>query len=82
MLRGLEYTHKLYGKLSWREVVEPSIKLAQNGFEISRDFAHEATINTNLNVFGHINAGDKLVLPSLAKTLEVVSKFGANGIFT
>ncbi|XP_058808769.1 uncharacterized protein LOC131674242 isoform X2 [Phymastichus coffea] len=81
MLRGLQYAHTLYGKLLWQEVVEPAIQLAQDGFEISRDFAHEAVINVNLNIFGRVNAGEKLTLPTLAKTLETVSKFGVNDFY-
>ncbi|XP_011497680.1 PREDICTED: gamma-glutamyltranspeptidase 1-like [Ceratosolen solmsi marchali] len=78
MLRGLEYTHTMYGKLQWQDVVEPSIILAREGFEVSRDFAYETTRNVNLGLFRHINAGEILALPKLANTLELVSKFGTN----
>lgn len=80
MLQGLEYAHIMFGKLLWQDLLEPSIKLAREGFEISRDFANEATKNTNLGIFQHINAGEKIKLPELADTLENVSKFGTNGI--
>ncbi|XP_031787839.1 glutathione hydrolase 5 proenzyme [Nasonia vitripennis] len=78
MLRGLEYAHNMFGKLVWQDLFEPSITLAREGFEISRDFANEATKNTNLGIFQHINAGEKIKLPELANTLENVSKFGTN----
>jgi gamma-glutamyltranspeptidase len=82
LLRGLEYAHTMYGKLQWQDVVEPSAILAGKGFEVSRDFAYEATKNVNLGLFGHINGGETLMLPKLAKTLQLVSKFGTKGIFS
>lgn len=39
-LRGLEYVHKRYGRLTWKEVVMPSVHLARDGFIITRDLAN------------------------------------------
>lgn len=39
-LRGLEYIHTRYGRLSWPQVVRPAIGLARNGFEVSEDLVH------------------------------------------
>ncbi|CAD6593900.1 MAG: hypothetical protein ASARMPRED_008177 [Alectoria sarmentosa] len=36
-LRGLEYLHKHYGKLSWAHVMTPAISLARNGFTVTQD---------------------------------------------
>ncbi|KAF9740903.1 hypothetical protein PMIN06_011178 [Paraphaeosphaeria minitans] len=36
-LRGLEYLHRGYGKLSWEEVMRPAIELAEGGFEAGQD---------------------------------------------
>ncbi|KAL7288659.1 hypothetical protein TKK_0017390 [Trichogramma kaykai] len=82
LLRGLEYAHKyIQGKLPWQDLVEPSINLAKNGFEISRDYANEATKNSDLGSFGSTNAGEILKIPKLASTLQIVSQFGADAFY-
>lgn len=35
-LKGLEELHKKYGKLSWEEIVQPVIELAENGYKVNR----------------------------------------------
>src|SRR5215216_3808124 len=34
-VRGLALAHKKFGKLSWKEVVTPAVRLAEDGFVIS-----------------------------------------------
>ncbi|KAL8409556.1 hypothetical protein RB594_007848 [Gaeumannomyces avenae] len=36
-LRGLEYLHSKYGSLPWRAVVNPSVKVARDGFPVTED---------------------------------------------
>lgn len=36
-VRGFQYLHEKYGKLSWEEVVMPSVRVARDGFEIGED---------------------------------------------
>ncbi|KAK6518168.1 hypothetical protein TWF506_005328 [Arthrobotrys conoides] len=36
-LRGLEYLHNKYGKLSWKDCLEPSIRFARDGFVVNKD---------------------------------------------
>jgi hypothetical protein len=35
-LKGLFELHKQYGKLDWKEVVQPAIQVAKNGFKLSK----------------------------------------------
>src|SRR5438445_7830728 len=89
-VRGLEFAHKKYGKLPWKQVVEPAIRLAADGFLL------EPWSATSLNalvasspghhelqrVFGKDggsstwSAGDLLVQPDLARTLRLIADHG------
>lgn len=83
VLRGLEYAHKLKGKLSWNEIVEPSVSLAKRGFVVSKELAIEVSKNINYEIlYGHISAGDILKLPDLSNMLNAVALKGTNGIIS
>lgn len=90
--RGLELAHQRYGSKPWAKLVEPSVKLARKGFEIT-DFAargfHEAK---NLPQFpeskriflkngAYFEMGDKLVQPELAGVLSRIAKHGARDFY-
>ncbi|KAJ3495331.1 hypothetical protein NLG97_g3471 [Lecanicillium saksenae] len=36
-LRGLEYVHKKYANLDWADLIAPSIRLAEGGFNVTKD---------------------------------------------
>src|SRR5437588_6941633 len=38
-VRGLALSHAKYGKLAWKDLVEPAIKLAEDGFDIDEALA-------------------------------------------
>ncbi|KAI0133399.1 gamma-glutamyltranspeptidase [Hypoxylon sp. NC0597] len=39
-LRGLEYAHKKYGTLPWKDVVQPAASVARSGFTVTEDTIH------------------------------------------
>jgi gamma-glutamyltranspeptidase / glutathione hydrolase len=87
---GMYEVHRLYGKLSWQEVVKPAITLAKNGFNISdivswRSFsAYETRKQAILNnpsankIFTrngeYYQPGERLIQRDLGKTLEAISE--------
>jgi gamma-glutamyltranspeptidase/glutathione hydrolase len=87
---GLTLAHQKYGKLRWKYVLEPAIKLAEEGFIIDRALASslnsavgERSANAELRrVYGKAGgkeqwkAGDTLRLPDLAWTLHQIAEKG------
>lgn len=81
LLRGLEFAHKSYGALPWYDIVEPSARLAREGFVVSKDFVDEVLKNTDYGtLYGPLNPGDTLSLRELANTLDIVAEHGVKGI--
>jgi gamma-glutamyltranspeptidase/glutathione hydrolase len=94
-VHGLALAHSRFGKLTWREVVGPAVKLADEGFVI------DAQLSGSLNavvssfqvtpemrrVFGknggrsRWQAGDRLVQKDLAQTLRRIQESGADGFY-
>jgi gamma-glutamyltranspeptidase/glutathione hydrolase len=94
-VRGLEKAHKQYGKLPWKRVVEPAVKLAADGFTVNAVLARGlnsvlASKNTTNAEFrkvygmrdGTWKDGDTLKLPDLARTLLAISEKGADAFYT
>ncbi|MBK7903096.1 MAG: gamma-glutamyltransferase [Proteobacteria bacterium] len=40
---GLWEAHRRYGRLPWRDVIEPAVQLAQRGFQVPPLLAERAT---------------------------------------
>ncbi|MCY7347315.1 MAG: gamma-glutamyltransferase [Pyrinomonadaceae bacterium] len=92
---GLEMAFNKYGskKISWAELVEPSRRLAQNGYVLSLRLAnlfksykdslekYEDSKRIFLNGGAMFEEGDVLKQPELAKTLERIKKSGAKGFY-
>lgn len=97
-LRGLELAHRKYGSgtLSWKQLVEPAVSIAQDGFPITRPLADSLndilasarTPEEFRRVYGppgdaeQWKAGDRLIQPDLAKTLRTIADHGADDFYT
>lgn len=95
-VRGLELAHQKYGKLPWRDLVEPAVTLAREGFLIDEGLARSLNGVLQMKtsepftelrrVFGKEDgtpwqAGDSLTQPELANTLEHIAEKGSNGFY-
>ena len=93
-VRGLALAQQRFGKLPWKTVVAPAVKLAKDGFVLDKH--HAGSLNSVLasaknmpelqRVFGKPGggkwaAGDRLVQPDLAKTLALIADQGADGFY-
>ncbi|XP_034193469.2 glutathione hydrolase 7 isoform X2 [Osmia lignaria lignaria] len=82
LLRGLEHAHTLKGKLSWNEIIKPSIILAREGFVVSKELASEISRNINYEIlYGHLSAGDILKLNDLSDTLNAIAQHGTDVLY-
>ncbi|CAL1290940.1 unnamed protein product [Larinioides sclopetarius] len=95
-LRGYKLAHDKFGSLPWRTLVQPSIDLCNNGFEVTEHLAsnlqklrdriladdsmREEFFN---NATGDLfKAGETLKRPTLAATLNAIAEKGPDVIYT
>ncbi len=92
--RGLALAHRRWGKLPWRELVLPAVKLAKEGFAIDRALADDlndiAKKPTTSAEFRRVfvpqrgepwSAGDRLTQPDLARTLQMLADGGPDAFY-
>jgi gamma-glutamyltranspeptidase/glutathione hydrolase len=95
-VRGLGLAHRRFGKLPWKEVVSPAVRLAREGFVI--DVSLASSLNSIVSsasdfrelcrVLGKKNgketwkAGDRLIQPDLAETLRQIAENGPDAFYT
>ncbi len=84
-IAGLAAAHQKYGKLPWSQVVQPAIKLARNGFTVSKILAEQlqekapllsknpAARQIFLPAGRPLRLGERLVQKDLAQTLTIVA---------
>uniref|UniRef100_A0A1B6FN82 Gamma-glutamyltransferase n=1 Tax=Cuerna arida TaxID=1464854 RepID=A0A1B6FN82_9HEMI len=87
VLKGYQVLHRKFGKLEWKTLFQPTIKLCQEGIPVNKrlaeHFIEEAGNIKNSETFLRVilnstggqlpKEGDKIKLPLLAQTLSVIA---------
>jgi gamma-glutamyltranspeptidase/glutathione hydrolase len=95
-VRGLAMAHSKFGKLPWKDVVMPGVRLAEQGFTMSPALARGlnrevagamATFPASVAAYGKPGGGewkegDRLVLKDLGRTLRSIATDGADAFYT
>ena len=90
---GMLIAHSKYGKLPFKEVIQPAIDLAEKGFHLSDEQAE--SLNSNRKVFIERNSvrpafvkdslwkgGDIIIQHDLAETLKRIRDHGRDGFYS
>jgi len=94
-VRGLALAHQKFGRLPWKDVVMPAVRLADDGFVISEGLARQLNSQlagdmgrfpASLAAYGKPGGGtwsegDRLVLGDLAKTLRAIATDGPDAFY-
>jgi gamma-glutamyltranspeptidase/glutathione hydrolase len=92
---GLALAHRRFGKLPWKDVVLPAVRLAEDGFVLNARLASSlnglvrssAAFPELCRVFGKRGdpagwqAGDRLVQKDLARTLRLIAEQGPDAFY-
>nr|WP_182512877.1 gamma-glutamyltransferase [Rufibacter quisquiliarum] len=89
---GMVQAHQKYGRLPWRELVQPAIALAAKGFPLTqkeakklngqrKNFLAYNTRRPDFILKDRWREGDTLRLPDLARTLERIRDQGRDGFY-
>jgi gamma-glutamyltranspeptidase / glutathione hydrolase len=90
---GMEDAHRSFGRLPWAELIAPAVDAAREGVELTRGQAYlHAILDLILrhtpesrDVYERdgerLVAGDTLVQPDLARTLELLAERGAQELY-
>jgi gamma-glutamyltranspeptidase / glutathione hydrolase len=87
-VRGMAEAHKRFGKLTWAQVLAPSIRYAREGFVVSPDLvAYREEANANFGglnfyaTFGAMTSGKLFRQPDLADTLQRIADSGGSDFY-
>jgi gamma-glutamyltranspeptidase / glutathione hydrolase len=91
---GLYHIHRRYGKLPWRRLLQPAIRLAAKGIVLTEDFAYALDVRRDrlqrdpvaakvLYKSGGASyvAGERFVQADLAWSLSEIAKHGADAFY-
>ncbi|MER2006427.1 MAG: gamma-glutamyltransferase [Psychrobacillus sp.] len=90
-VKGMEYVALKYGSMPLKELIEPSIKLARNGFLVGETFAKQLKKAKHLDrkIVQHlyvdenpISVGSQLKQECLALTLQEIATKGSKGFYS
>ncbi len=95
MVAGLYEFHRANGKLPWKELLSPAIRLAQDGFEVNPELASALEGKSDIlganaaarAIFFHpreprvLKEGERLVQSDLASTLKVIAGEGKDTFY-
>jgi gamma-glutamyltranspeptidase/glutathione hydrolase len=92
-IAGFYLAHQRYGSLPWSKLVQPAIKLAEEGFIVDARLAKSLKESAkNLSKFPSTKKiffkeerpykeGERLIQPDLAKTLKLIASKGKDGFY-
>src|SRR5262245_19211075 len=93
-VKGLWEASRRHGKLDWKTLVEPALKLARDGFVVdevlARSLRSPASVMETFPEVGRVfrkadrtyyQAGETLRQPDLARTLQLIHDLGPNGFY-
>jgi gamma-glutamyltranspeptidase / glutathione hydrolase len=85
VLRMLEAAHRRHGRLAWRELFAPAIRLAEEGFAVSprlrRVLDEEQHLRDDPAARRIFYEGDRIRNPEYAATLRAIARRGADGFY-
>jgi len=93
-VRGMALAHKRFGKLPWKDLVAPALKLAEDGFLMDASLAGQLNDVVGYStefpelrrVYGKAGradwkAGDRIVQKDLARSLRLIADDGADAFY-
>src|SRR5579871_1049786 len=90
-VRGFELAHKKYGRKTWTELLDPAVKLAADGYQVSyaESESLKSSVTTKLlsqfpdskRIFLNAKYGENLVQPELSATLKRIRDHGASEFY-
>ncbi|XP_023018202.2 glutathione hydrolase 7 isoform X2 [Leptinotarsa decemlineata] len=81
LILGLAFTHKHFGRLPWKDLVEPAALLARQGYVVSPMLVKAITISKSEDLYGQLEPGQLLLQEYLAATLDKISSISEDELY-